>query len=116
MLAVFIASEANSQGISTLFSKRTRGELTFYGAGADSGGTCSLNDPTHLGLPTVAVGDFGNAEKCGMCVKIYPVGTGTGNSDFPHRQPFVAYVNNRCFECGASNLDLAQAGDGGVGH
>jgi hypothetical protein len=104
---------SHAQSVRSLFSGRTTGEATFYGAGADSGGTCMYNNPTHnLGLPTVAIGAFGNAEKCGMCVMIYPSGTGSGNSDFPNRQRFMAYVNNQCPECGPNNLDIAQGSDG----
>jgi len=89
------------------------GKLTFYGAGADSGGTCMYNNPQfNLGLPTVAIGNFGTAEKCGACVYITPLGTGSGNSDFPTRKPFVAFVNNRCSECLEDNLDLAESSDG----
>jgi len=101
-------------GQNSYFGNRVRGQATFYGAGADSGGTCMYNNPKYnpAGLPTVAIGDFGNAQKCGMCVMIYPLGTGAGNSDFPQRQPFMALVNNQCPECGPNNLDIAQNGDG----
>jgi len=62
-------------------------------------------------LPTVAAGNW-DSIKCGTCVKITPLGTGSGNSDFPKRAPFVAYINNQCPECGPNNLDLAETSDG----
>jgi expansin (peptidoglycan-binding protein) len=96
------------------YAKVHTGHLTFYGAGADSGGTCMYNNPKYnpSNLPTVAIGNFGVAEKCGTCVKITPKGTGSGVSDFPKRAPFVAFVNNQCPECGEDHLDLAEGSDG----
>jgi len=114
LLVIMFIGLASAQ-VQNLFNGRTRGELTFYGQGADSGGTCNYNNPTASlanQMPTIAVGDFSNAAKCGMCVMIYPLGTGSGNSNFPNRKPFMAFVNNQCPECGPDNLDLAETGDG----
>jgi len=47
-----------------------------------------------------------------MCVRITPMGTGSGNSNFPKRPPQIFFVNNKCPECGPANLDLAQTSDG----
>jgi len=111
LLVLLIASTHADISYTTTYT----GQLTFYGAGSDSGGKCSTQNPRVAlsnSLPTVAIGSFGNAEKCGVCVLITPKGTGSGNSDFPTRAPFTAFVNNECPECGDNNLDLAQAGDG----
>jgi hypothetical protein len=112
LLVLLIASFTNAQ---VSYGTQKTGHITFYGNGADSGGTCMYNNPRAAlsnSLPTVAIGNFGNAEKCGTCVLITPKGTGTGNSDFKNRAPFIAFVNNQCPECGENNLDLAETSDG----
>jgi predicted small secreted protein len=115
LLLVFLIASVNSAVVTYGSGTTKTGHVTFYGAGADSGGTCMYNNPKAAlanTLPTVAIGSFGNAEKCGACVLITPKGTGSGNSDFPTRAPFIAFVNNQCPECGDTNLDLAQSSDG----
>jgi hypothetical protein len=112
LLVLLIASLANAQ---VSYTTTYTGQLTFYGKGSDSGGKCSYQNPRvslSNTLTTVAIGSFGNAEKCGTCILITPKGTGTGNSNFPTRAPFIAFVNNECPECGDNNIDLCEDGDG----
>lgn len=106
-----------------LFSKKWHGEGTYYGEGADSGGICGFwTPPGGKGKPfggpgqpqfTVAINkpDYFGGKSCGMCVKIWGTGAGSGADPIRYNGE-LALVNNICPECKSGDLDLALSKDG----
>jgi len=101
-----------------MFTQYSNGDATYYGE--SSGGHCSLDTPSlpPAGLTTNGIwqtvalntAQYGTSEPCGMCVMLYPNGTGSGGNPLPGiRKVFVA---DECPTCNNGDLDIASVGDG----
>lgn len=97
-----------------MFTVMQVGDGTYYGAGADSAGDCTLRNPapyvsTHPSIyATVALNNvqWYNSLPCGACLNI-TAASGPGNPG----SNVLVYVNNKCPECLTGDLDFATNGN-----
>lgn len=104
---------ADDSAIMNLYSTTQSGEGTYYGT-YSSGGSCSLDpSPTWATLSTTVAMNFDqyfSSAACGMCLQV--TGSGVGSGADPITGTFMVYVNNKCPECVAGDLDLGEPGSG----
>jgi expansin (peptidoglycan-binding protein) len=109
---------AHAQSVLPFFSNSQSGDGTYYAAGANSAVNCALHGSARpafaSSMQTVAINQaqysIGTSQACGMCVEITSSdSSGSCTNRIAASGPVVAFVDDKCPECGTGDLDLRDA-------